>query len=191
MKINEIFYSLQGEGYWTGTPAVFVRLSGCNLRCSFFDTSHENGTQRKEEDIVAEVAKYPAHHVVITGGEPSLFLTHSLVEALHQAGKFVAVETNGTHPLPDNVDWVTLSPKDRFESNATPVLTRCNELKVVCDGTPPPTYPDIEADHHFVQPCDVGDAQENQRIMAATVAFCLEHPTWRLSLQTHKIAGIQ
>ena len=170
---------------------MFVRLSGCNLRCSFCDTSHENGTQRKEEDIVAEVAKYPAHHVVITGGEPSLFLTHSLVEALHQAGKFVAVETNGTHPLPNNVDWVTLSPKDRFESNATPVLTRCNELKVVCDGTPPPTYPDIEANHHFVQPCDVGDAQENQRIMAATVAFCLEHPTWRLSLQTHKIAGIQ
>lgn len=191
MKINEIFYSLQGEGYWTGTPAVFVRLSGCNLRCSFCDTLHESGTQRKEEDIVAEVAKYPALHVVITGGEPSLFLTHSLVEALHQAGKFVAVETNGTHPLPNNVDWVTLSPKDRFESNATPVLTRCNELKVVCDGTPPPTYPDIEADHHFVQPCDVGDAQENQRIMAATVAFCLKHPTWRLSLQTHKIAGIQ
>ena len=65
----------------------------------------------EKEDIVSEVAKYPAHHVVITGGEPSLFLTHSLVEALHQAGKFVAVETNGTHPLPDNVDWVTLSPK--------------------------------------------------------------------------------
>lgn len=191
MKINEIFYSLQGEGYWTGTPAVFVRLSGCNLRCSFCDTAHESGTQRKEEEIVSEVAKYPARHVVITGGEPSLFLTHSLVEALHQAGKFVAVETNGTHPLPDNVDWVTLSPKDSFESNATPVLTRCNELKVVCGGTPPPTYPDIEADHHFVQPCDVGDAQENQRIMAATVAFCLEHPAWRLSLQTHKIAGIQ
>ena len=191
MKINEIFYSLQGEGYWTGTPAVFVRLSGCNLRCSFCDTAHESGTQRKEEDIVSEVAKNPGHRVVITGGEPSLFLTHSLVEALHQAGKFVAVETNGTHPLPDNVDWITLSPKDSFESNATPVLIRCNELKVVCDGTPPPTYPNIEADNHFVQPCDVGDAQENQRIMAATVAFCLEHPTWRLSLQTHKIAGIQ
>ena len=170
---------------------MFVRLSGCNLRCSFCDTAHESGTQRREEEIVSEVAKYPAYHVVITGGEPSLFLTHSLVEALHQAGKFVAVETNGTHPLPDNVDWITLSPKDSFESNATPVLIRCNELKVVCDGTPPPTYPNIEADHHFVQPCDVGDAQENQRIMAATVAFCLEHPTWRLSLQTHKIAGIQ
>ena len=122
----------------------------------------------------------------------TLSFPHPLASGgLHQAGKFVAVETNGTHPLPDNVDWVTLSPKDHFESNATPVLTRCNELKVVCDGTPPPTYPDIEADHHFVQPCDVGDAQENQRIMAATVAFCLEHPTWRLSLQTHKIAGIQ
>lgn len=191
MKVNEIFYSLQGEGYWTGTPAVFVRLSGCNLKCFFCDTAHETGVQQKEADIVSEVLKYPAHHVVITGGEPSLFLTHSLVEALHQVGKFVAVETNGTHPLPDNVDWITLSPKDAFVPNATPTLTHCNELKVVCDGTPPPTYPNITADHRFLQPCDVGNQQENQRIMAATVNFCLENPEWRLSLQTHKIAGIQ
>lgn len=141
MKINEIFYSLQGEGYWTGTPAVFVRLSGCNLRCSFCDTSHENGTQRKEEDIVAEVAKYPAHHVVITGGEPSLFLTHSLVEALHQAGKFVAVETNGTHPLPDNVDWVTLSPKDRFESNPLQCSPDATNLKWCAMGHHLPLIP--------------------------------------------------
>lgn len=191
MKVNEIFYSLQGEGFWTGTPAVFVRLSGCNLKCSFCDTLHESGHQMKETEIVEQVLQYPARHVVITGGEPSLFLTASLVDALHQHEKFVAVETNGTHPLPDNVDWVTLSPKDRYEPNAEPVLSHCNELKVVCDGTPPPTYPHIAADHRFVQPCDVGNADDNRRIMAASVAFCMEHPEWRLSLQTHKIAGIQ
>ena len=191
MKINEIFYSLQGEGFWTGTPAVFVRLSGCNLHCSFCDTLHESGQPMSEEAIVETVAQWPPRHVVITGGEPSLFLTPTLVERLHAAGKFVAVETNGTHTLPDNVDWITLSPKDAFEPHATPVLTRCDELKVVCDGTPPPTYPHIEAAHRFLQPCDLGDETENRRIMAYTVEFCKAHPEWRLSLQTHKIAGIR
>ena len=191
MKINEVFYSLQGEGFWTGTPAVFVRLSGCNLHCSFCDTLHESGQQMSEDQIAQTVAQWPARHVVITGGEPSLFLTPTLVERLHAAGKFVAVETNGTHTLPDNVDWITLSPKDAFEPHATPVLTRCDELKVVCDGTPPPTYPHIEAAHRFLQPCDQGDETENRRIMAYTVEFCKAHPEWRLSLQTHKIAGIR
>lgn len=191
MKVNEIFYSLQGEGFWTGTPAVFVRLSGCNLRCSFCDTRHETGSLRSEDEIVAEAARRPARHVVITGGEPSLFLTASLVDRLHEAGKYVAVETNGTHRLPDNVDWVTLSPKDAFERHAAPVLTHCDELKVVCDGTPPPTYDHIDAIHRFLQPCDVGDEAENRRIMAFTVDFCKAHPEWRLSLQTHKIAGIR
>lgn len=191
MKINEIFYSLQGEGFWAGTPAVFVRFSGCNLRCSFCDTQHETGTTLSEAEIVEKVAQWPARHVVITGGEPSLFLTASLVEQLHAIGKFVAVETNGTHPLPEQVDWVTLSPKDAFEAKGTPVLHRCDELKVVCTGTPPPTYPHIEAAHRFLQPCDLGDETENHRIMAYTVEFCKAHPEWRLSLQTHKIAGIR
>ena len=118
MKINEIFYSLQGEGFWAGTPAVFVRFSGCNLRCSFCDTQHETGTTLSEAEIVAKVAQWPARHVVITGGEPSLFLTASLVEQLHSIGKFVAVETNGTHPLPEQVDWVTLRRKTLSKSKA-------------------------------------------------------------------------
>ena len=176
MKINEIFYSLQGEGFWAGTPAVFVRFSGCNLRCSFCDTQHETGTTLSEAEIVAKVAQWPARHVVITGGEPSLFLTASLVEQLHAIDKFVAVETNGTHPLPEQVDWVTLSPKDAFEAKGTPVLHRCDELKVVCTGTPPPTYPHIEATHRFLQPCDLGDETENRRIMAYTVEFAKPIP---------------
>lgn len=191
MKVNEIFYSLQGEGYWTGTAAVFVRLSGCNLRCSFCDTDHELGEPLTEAAIVEAVAQFPARHVVITGGEPSLSLTASLVDALHGIGRFVAVETNGTHPLPDNVDWITLSPKDAFEPKGRPVLTHCDELKVVFDGTTPNLYEDITAAHRFLQPCDVGDTQKNRAIMEACIDFIKAHPIWRLSLQTHKITNIR
>jgi organic radical activating enzyme len=131
MKVNEIFYSLQGEGCHSGTPAVFVRLSGCNLRCPFCDTRHEHGTEMSVAEVVEAVRQYPAHLVVVTGGEPALQLTPSLVDALHAAGRRVAVETNGTRPLPANVDWVTLSPKDAFLGpQAAPVLTKADELKL-------------------------------------------------------------
>lgn len=191
MKVNEIFYSLQGEGYYTGTAAVFVRLSGCNLRCPFCDTDHQHGTEMTEEEIATAVAAFPAKHVVITGGEPSLFLTASLIDLLHAAGKCVAVETNGTHPLPENVDWITLSPKDAFVANAAPTIRRCDEIKVVFDGSPINDYPDIEATHFFIQPCDTGDAQRNAAITAACIEHIKKNPKWRLSLQTHKITNIQ
>lgn len=193
MKVNEIFYSLQGEGFHTGTASVFVRLSGCNLRCPFCDTDHAQGREMTEEEIVDEVKRHPAHHVVITGGEPSFFLTDTLVERLHREGRFVAVETNGTHPLPDNVDWITLSPKDAFleDPKARPSLTHCNELKVVFDGNELLDYRHIEAQHHFLQPCDTGDAKQNARITEACIDYIKQHPEWRLSLQTHKITHIQ
>ena len=115
MRVNEIFYSLQGEGRFTGTAAIFIRLSGCNLRCSFCDTRHDDYTLYTENDIVAAIASYPARHVVITGGEPTLQLTRLLVDKLHEAGKFVQIETNGSIALePDVVaaiDWITCSPK--------------------------------------------------------------------------------
>lgn len=191
MKVNEIFYSLQGEGFHTGTAAVFVRLSGCNLRCPFCDTDHMAGVEMTEDEIVEAAKHYPAPLVVVTGGEPSLFLTSSLVDRLHKAGKFVAVETNGTHSLPENVDWITLSPKDAFAQNARPVLTSCDELKVVFDGKPIPDYAYIKADHRFLQPCDTGDARRNREINGAAVSYIQSHPEWRLSLQTHKILNIQ
>lgn len=191
MKVNEIFYSLQGEGFHTGTASAFVRLSGCNLRCPFCDTDHAQGTEMTEEDIVTRVSQFPTQHVVITGGEPSLFLTTSLVELLHNAGKYVAVETNGTHALPPNVDWITLSPKDSFVANATPQIEHCNEIKVVFDGSPIPTYSHIKAEHRFLQPCDTGFAERNALIVKKAVSYILSHPEWRLSLQTHKIINIQ
>lgn len=191
MKVNEIFYSLQGEGFYTGTASVFVRLSGCNLRCPFCDTDHTAGTDMTEKEIAAKVTEFPARHVVITGGEPSLFLTKSLVDLLHKAGKYVAVETNGTHPLPANVDWITLSPKDAFVGNAAPVLKRCNEIKVVFAGAAIPDYSYIKAEHRFLQPCDTYIPERNMFIVQKAISYILSHPDWRLSLQTHKIINIQ
>ena len=195
MRVNEIFYSLQGEGYYSGTPAVFVRLSGCNLRCPFCDTRHESGREMSEKEIVEAVGQYPARHVVVTGGEPALQLTESLVDALHAAGRYVAVETNGTHPLPDNVDWVTLSPKSAFVDGAEVMLTRADEIKVVYDGIHDPER-QLSTLHSqlstllFLQPCDTGDAARNRQITAATVEYIKQHPEWRLSLQIHKILNI-
>ncbi|UKI46669.1 MAG: 7-carboxy-7-deazaguanine synthase QueE [Phocaeicola vulgatus] len=178
-KINEIFYSLQGEGFHTGTPALFIRFSGCNLKCSFCDTKHEEGEWMSDEDIVAKAKECPTKMVVLTGGEPSLWIDEAFVEKLHQAGKYVCIETNGTHPIPDSVDWITCSPK-----GAPVVLTRIDEVKVVYTGDEDvEPYLSLPAQVHFLQPCSCKNTQE-------VVAYIQEHPQWRLSLQTHKWIGI-
>lgn len=193
MKVNEIFYSLQGEGYHSGTPAVFVRFSGCNLRCPFCDTQHEEGIEMSETEIVEAVKAYPASLVVVTGGEPAMQLTEGLVDALHAAGKYVSVETNGTLPLPKNVDWITLSPKDIWVGpQAAPMLSRADELKLLFDGRHEPSqYSHIAVAHRFLQPCDMGNDARNAEIMQATVDFVKKNPAWRLSLQIHKILKIR
>lgn len=193
MKVNEIFYSLQGEGYHSGTPAVFVRFSGCNLRCPFCDTQHEEGIEMSEAEIVEAVKTYPASLVVVTGGEPAMQLTEGLVDALHAAGKYVSVETNGTLPLPKNVDWITLSPKDSWVgSQAAPVLSHADELKLLFDGRHEPSqYSHIAVAHRFLQPCDMGNDARNAEIMQATVDYIKKNPVWRLSLQIHKILKIR
>ena len=196
MKVNEIFYSLQGEGYHSGEAAVFVRLSGCNLQCPFCDTQHESGTEMSEAEIVKAVMQWPARLVVVTGGEPSLQLTATLVDSLHDAGKYVAVETNGTHHLPENVDWVTLSPKSAYVADAEVVLTHADEIKVVYDGEHDPekqlsTFNFQLSPLTFLQPMDCGDAMHNAEIIRATVEYIQWHPQWRLSLQIHKILNIK
>ena len=194
-KINEIFHSLQGEGFHSGTPAVFVRFSGCNLRCEFCDTQHQQGTMMSLQDIVNEVNKCPnAPLLVLTGGEPSLFIDEEFVAALKTAtGKLISIETNGTHELPQNIDWVTLSPKTAFAGgSAEPcVLTRCDELKVVYLGQDLSQYDTIEAAHRFLQPCYSPDATRCQQQMQACVEAVMSHPHWRLSLQIHRYLGIR
>ncbi len=196
MKVNEIFYSLQGEGRFTGTPAVFIRLSGCNLRCDFCDTAHKDGVEMTEEEIAAEASRYPASHVVITGGEPTLQLNDRLVNLLHESGKFVQIETNGTRKLSGELDtlldWVTVSPK----YGKIPEIQRIDELKVVFDLD---HIEYIEAlsevktrrdDNYFLQPCD-RDEEFNARNLPACIDYILSHPKWRLSLQTHKLLDIR
>lgn len=193
-KVNEIFHSLQGEGYHTGTASVFIRLSGCNLHCAFCDTRHEEGTMMSLPDIVEEVMKYPLTPlIVLTGGEPSLWINEDFVSGLKQmTGKRIAIETNGTHSLPHGIDWVTLSPKTGLgDSGDVPViLTRCDELKVVYLGQDLAQYDNITATHRYLQPCWVSDEVQRYRNMLATVQAVLDNPQWRLSLQTHRILNI-
>jgi len=179
-KINEIFYSLQGEGFHTGVPAVFVRFSGCNLKCSFCDTRHEEGRLMSDEEIVEEINKYPAKTVILTGGEPGLWIDEQLIQLLHRADKYVCIETNGTQPLPVDIDWITCSPKQ----GGTVVLTRIDELKVVYQNQDMSIYDCFSATHYFLQPCSCKNTAE-------VVSYILAHPKWRLSLQTHKLIDIQ
>ncbi len=192
--VNEIFYSLQGEGFNTGTASVFVRLSGCNLRCAFCDTNHQPHTMMSLPEIVDEVMRYPsAPLIVLTGGEPALHIDDKLIKALKMTGKTIAIETNGTLPLPEGIDWVTLSPKTAFQggNSLSCVLTSCNELKVVYTGQDLSQYDSIEAQHRFLQPCYVDDPEQCREGLDATVKAVLNNPKWRLSLQTHRIIGIR
>lgn len=192
MKVNEIFHSLQGEGFNTGKSAVFVRLAGCNLQCPFCDTDHTAYEEMTEEQIADCLAQYSANLVVITGGEPALQLTSSLIDRLHAKRKTVAVETNGTLPLPENVDWITVSPKQDFVGEAGKcVITRANEVKVIFDGEHQVSDFGITAEHYFVQPCDTGNLSKNRKIRNLCIDFVKNNPKWRLSLQTHKLLGIR
>ncbi len=194
-KINEIFHSLQGEGYHTGTPAVFVRFSGCNLHCVFCDTQHQEGRMMSLPDIIAEVNRYPhAPLVVLTGGEPSLFVDDAFVRALkEQTGRVVAIETNGTRALPPSLDWVTLSPKSALDGgDGEPcVLTRCDELKVVYCGQDLQPYSTIQTKHRFLQPCYCDDPERRKANLDACVQAVMKNPGWRLSLQVHRVLGIR
>ena len=198
-RINEIFYSLQGEGYHTGMPAVFVRFSGCNLRCPFCDTDFADYTEMSAEQIVEEIhtlihkhstlnpqhSTLNPHHsplIVLTGGEPALQVDAPLLTALHTMGIPICIETNGTHALPDGIDWVTCSPKEGTRL----ALNRADELKVVLteDTQPEQWLTQIQAAHLFLQPCSCQNTEQ-------VIDYILHHPHWRLSLQTHKYLHIR
>ena len=207
-SVKEIFYTLQGEGANAGTPAVFCRFAGCNLwsgreadraaaTCDFCDTDFvgtdgDGGGKFDSPGTLADAiaAAWPAHapdrrFVVCTGGEPLLQLDASLVAALHARGFRVAIETNGTLPAPPGIDWVCVSPKA-----ATPLaIARGDELKLVFPQplAPPERFEALAFDHFFLQPMDGPEREANTR---GAVDYCLAHPRWRLSLQSHKIVGI-
>jgi 7-carboxy-7-deazaguanine synthase (Cx14CxxC type) len=206
-KVKEIYYTLQGEGFHTGRPAVFCRFSGCNLWsgreedrhkaiCKFCDTDFwgmdgTNGGRYTAETLAKKIIElWPAEgqgqpYVVCTGGEPLLQLNETLIDAFHEVGLEVAVETNGTIAAPAGLDWICMSPKAGTEI----VLTKGNELKLVYPqaGAEPEKYEDLDYDHFFLQPMDSPEAAKNTKL---TLEYCLKHPKWSLSLQTHKILEI-
>jgi 7-carboxy-7-deazaguanine synthase len=208
-SVKEIFYTLQGEGANAGTPAVFCRFAGCNLWtgreadrasavCNFCDTDFVGadgpggGKFASPQALASAIeAAWPveerAHRfVVCTGGEPLLQLDAATIEELHRRGFRVAIETNGTLPAPDGVDWVCVSPK----ANAALALERGDELKLVFpqSDAPPEHFERLAFEHFFLQPMDGPSLECNTR---KAIDYCLAHPRWRLSLQSHKIIGIR
>lgn len=200
--INEIFYTLQGEGYWSGRAAVFVRFSRCNLWtgreedrataiCQFCDTDFLHGERLSLDVLMDDVyTNWPAASVtpmvVLTGGEPTLQIDAALIDALHDDGFYIAIETNGTRPLPDGIDWVCVSPK----AGTKLAVTTGDELKLVYpqDGAEPELFDGWAFDHFWLSPMDGPNLAENT---AAAVEYVLKHPQWRLNVQTHKVVGIR
>lgn len=210
--VKEMFYTLQGEGAQAGRASVFCRFAGCNLWsgreqdrasavCTFCDTDfvgtdgQGGGKFSTAEDLAATIAsKWPKSdnsgvpgkpYVVCTGGEPLLQLDKALIDALHARGFEIAVETNGTQPAPEGLDWICVSPKADSEI----VLTKGHELKLVYpqSAAPPERFAGLDFEHFFLQPMDSILKADNTR---AAVAYCMAHPQWRLSVQMHKVIGI-
>lgn len=201
-RVNEIFLSLQGEGRHAGEAAVFIRLSGCNLNCPFCDTDFKEYIMMDVPSIIRhiyeECGKNPLPSLcVITGGEPTLQLDNDLIAAIHETGMRICLETNGTHLIPDGIDFVTVSPKSPFlETNAAKVkVDCCDEIKVVMTEKISVeairAFERIEADYYYIQPCDTGFISENKKIMQRAVEFVKYHPNWRLSLQQQKILKVR
>ena len=206
-SIKESFYTLQGEGAHAGRPAVFCRFAGCNLWsgresdrasavCQFCDTDFVGtdgdggGKFADAAGLAARIASlWPAGHahryVVFTGGEPLLQLDGALIDAVHAAGFTIAIETNGTLPVPPGVDWICVSPK----MGSTLVVRKGNEVKVVIPQTRQDlaAYEQLDFEHFFVQPMDGPLAEQNTRLAIET---CKRNPKWKLSLQTHKLLQI-
>lgn len=193
MKVNEIFYSIQGEGAYAGHPAIFVRFSGCNLKCPFCDTDFKKFMEMNEEEIVIEVMKQTpsCKLVVLTGGEPTLQVNSKLLGLLHDKGYFVTLETNGTNEIPSGIDWVTCSPKCQFVKNGNLAIKQCDELKLVYAGMNEVTDFGIKADYYYLQPCDTGDKKENDFIVWKLVDFVKANPRWKISLQMQKILEVR
>jgi 7-carboxy-7-deazaguanine synthase len=206
-KVKEIYYTLQGEGAQTGRPAVFLRFTGCNLWsgreedragaiCAFCDTDFVGtdgtlgGRYTAEELAVLVFSLWPKHmgqpYVVCTGGEPLLQLDEPLIDAIHDKGFEIGIETNGTISLPQGIDWVCVSPK----ANTEVVVHKGNELKLIVrqKNWEPILFELWDFDHFYVQPMDGPDLKT---YTDWAVRFCLANPKWKLSIQTHKLLGIR
>lgn len=210
-RVKEVFYSVQGEGFHAGRPAIFCRLSNCNLWtgreadratavCQFCDTDfigtdgQNGGSFATAQDLVNHLLSFWPQNtqrhpfVVLTGGEPLLQVDQTLVDALHGARFEIALETNGTKLPPQGIDWICVSPK----ANAPVILTQGHELKLVYPQleNQPCDFDELDFQFFYLQPLDTGETKSHQANIKATLNYCLKHPKWQLSLQTHKILGV-
>ena len=195
--INDIFYSVQGEGHFSGQPAVFIRFSECNLRCSFCDTEFLSGRSMGADEILEAVQQYPTRHIVLTGGEPLMRDLSDLCRLLKEKGYFLQVETNGMFDRGlEHIDWITVSPK-----NDRTRIRRADELKLLLEKGGEPLFGQgLDAEYKYISPINpghggqAGEASSEQfdREAAAYAAeWVMKHPEYRLSIQLHKILGIK
>ena len=177
-KINEIFRSLQGEGRFTGQAVIFIRFSGCNLKCGFCDTAHETFKEYKLHELMREIGQYKINRVVLTGGEPTLQVDAELLGALFQNGYKINMESNGTNLFDFKIDWLTISPKENW------IQKHGDELKVVYVGQDLEQYFDSDFEYYYLQPCSMQNIPE-------VIAICETDQRWILSLQTQKMLNIR
>jgi len=191
LNVNEIFYSLQGEGGRVGEPSIFIRLSGCNLACSFCDTDFEKGIDMSLDEILRQIEQYPAKWIIWTGGEPTLQLTDEHLLFFKEKEYKQAIETNGTRPVPSLIDYITCSPKSNY-AKVKQNFAYVNEIRIPMKAGD--KLPGIEllpkAGKYFISPIFDGD-----RINTENINYCVEliknNPQWTLSLQIHKLIYIE
>jgi organic radical activating enzyme len=190
LRVNEIFYSIQGEGARAGEPSIFIRLTGCDLACGFCDTEFESGKVMDLVEIESYIARWPCHWIVWTGGEPMLQLTEDVISHFHAHGYSQACESNGNHRIPRSLDWIVVSPKV-----AEHVLKRnfpqgVDELRYVRhSGHTDVPHPSIAAQRYYLSPIFDGNTPNRENVKHC-MALCLANPKWRLSLQQHKLLRV-
>ncbi len=191
LNVNEIFYSLQGEGGRSGQPSIFIRLAKCNLTCSFCDTDFERGVKMTTDEVLREIEPYGCKWIIWTGGEPTLQLNDAVVTFFKEKGYLQAIETNGTRRVPQGIDYITCSPKQQFEK-VRELIPEVDELRFpIQKGDPLPDVTILpKAKHHFLSPIF-----DNHNIIQENIDYCVslvkENPLWALSLQIHKLIGIR
>jgi len=190
MKINEIFYSLQGEGYRVGQATIFIRLSGCDLACGFCDTEFTSGLEMNCSELLERVKEFPSRWVTWTGGEPMIQLNKGVVEEFRNAGYLQSIETNGGHSIPFSLDWVVVSPKVAEHVIARNFPSGVDELRYAWHaGKASVPSPIINAQHKYISPmCD--GANINPKNLKHCIELCKANPEWKLSVQQHKIWNI-
>jgi len=185
LRINEIFYSLQGEGNRSGSANIFIRLAGCNMKCKFCDTKHDNYDTYSLGQILARLQLYSCQNIVWTGGEPCKQLTTEIVQYFHRYGYYQALETNGTLSIPDGLNWVTVSPKNKLHKS----IMKCDELKILYQQDSDIRQFDIKADHLYLSPIFNGQ-DANYEVINNCINYIKDNPKWKLSLQLHKLINI-